>query len=69
MGSVAHPRAEFRGDAVLHGLPPDHKAFARGFTEGHDDARDDAVDSTNMLGRDWYERGYRAGVESVRAWG
>jgi hypothetical protein len=63
-------RAEFRGDAVLAGMTPDEKAYARGFTAGHDDAREGlAPDSTLAIEVSWYASGYRAGYAAVRAWG
>ena len=51
-------------------MTPDEKAYARGFTAGHDDAREGlAGDSTLAIEVSWYASGYRAGYAAVRAWG
>lgn len=64
------PRAEFRGEAVLAGLGPDEKAYARGFTAGHDDARDGmGMDHLALLEAGWYVAVYRAGYEAAQTWG
>jgi hypothetical protein len=63
-------RAEFRGDAVFGGLSLEEKAYARGFTAGHDDARAGLErDSTVVVEVSWYASGYRAGYVAVTAWG
>ena len=63
-------RAEFRGDAVFGGLSLEEKAYARGFTAGHDDARASlSQDSTLAVESSWYANGYRAGYAAVTAWG
>ena len=55
---------------MLAGMTPDEKAYARGFTAGHDDAREGlAPDSTLAIEVSWYASGYRAGYAAVRAWG
>jgi hypothetical protein len=70
MGAPVGVRAEFRGEATLAGLSPEYKAYSKGFTAGHDDARDgEAQDVSLATEQSYYASGYRDGYASAVAWG
>lgn len=60
-------RSEFNGEAVYEGLSDAERAYARGWSAGHDDGSEGVErDSTLAVEKSWYASGYRAGYEIAR---